>query len=331
MSNRCKKCYISSKVPGIKLDDIGICNLCNAYDGDSEGQKKDAGLEGLLELFNDVKATSKDISAYDCILALSGGKDSTYILKYLTQEHNLRVLAITIDNGFLSELSIQNSRNICDYLNNDFILFRPKMKHMSKLYKNGLENISQSKSAIKRASDICNSCINLINSIMIKEALSRNIRLIVGGYISGQVPRNGSTINLHINILKEFSENRAKLGADPSYNPTESDFSRFTHGDSIAVCNPYLAINYDEKKILETLNDLGWVRPTDTGSHSSNCQLNDIGIINHQKKYGFHPYEYEISEQVRAGSLSLDEAKAKIDEKVDFRKIIAIHKKLDSL
>jgi tRNA(Ile)-lysidine synthase TilS/MesJ len=329
MTIRCKKCYISSRVPNIALDSTGICNLCHSYDSKESTKKKESALNEMFEMFNDVKSTSKDKAAYDCILALSGGKDSTYILKYLVEERGLRVLAITIDNGFLSELSIQNSRLICDHLNNDFILFRPKIRHMAQLYKNGLDGNNHSKSIIKRASDICNNCINLINSIMLKEALSRNIRLIVGGYISGQVPRNGSIMRLHVNMIREFSENRSRLGADPSYNPTISDFSRYTHGDSITVCNPYLAIEYDEKKIFTTLQSLGWKRPLDTGAHSSNCQLNDLGIVNHQMKYGFHPYEYEISEQVRAGSLSYIEAKNKIDEKIDEKKIILIKNKLD--
>ena len=49
---------------------------------------------------------------------------------------------------------------------------------MRKLYVNGLEKNSN-KTMIKRASDICSNCINLINNIMIKEALMRNINLIV--------------------------------------------------------------------------------------------------------------------------------------------------------
>ena len=61
--------------------------------------------------------------------------------------------------------------------------------------------------------------------------------------------------------------------------------------------------------------------------HSSNCRINDLGILNHQKKYGFHPYELEISEQVRNGNLSYVEAK-KIDYSIDQQRTEQVKKEL---
>ena len=78
----------------------------------------------------------------------------------------------------------------------------------------------------------------------------------------------------------------------------------------------YFKINNYKKK--ENINDnlskiksleiIGWSKPLDTGKHSSNCRLNDVGIMHHLKMYGFHPYQLEISEQVRKGELNISEA-----------------------
>jgi len=318
---RCSKCYISNKLPNIQLDETGVCNLCLSHDEVEHLKNEKSALKDMLAVFRSVKEASKNIAAYDCVVALSGGKDSSYVLKYLVEEHGLRTLAITVDNGFLSSQAIENSRKICSKLQSDFLLFKPKFGFMRELYINGLENENSSKPMIKRASDLCTNCINLINSIMLKEALMRNISLVVGGYISGQVPKGGSVMKLHLKTLINFAEIREKNHlTDEGYGPKLVDFSRFTNGKSIKICNPFLAVKYNEKEILECLGHMGWQRPDDTGVHSSNCRINDLGIQNHQKKYGFHPYELEVSEQVRNGSLPYAEAKEKIDAKIDLQR-----------
>jgi hypothetical protein len=293
--------------------------------------------EERLIAFNDMvftiekaKANSREIATYDCIVALSGGKDSSYVLKYLVEEHGVRALAITVDNGFLSRQSIENSRALCDHLHVDFILFRPDFQQMRRIYMDGLESKNDDKAMIKRASDLCSNCINLINAVMLKEALGRNVSLIVGGYISGQVPKGGSIMKLNLKTLADFTSFRRK-GLNKNrkdYGPSPADFSRFTNGTSISICNPFLAMDYDEHHILTELGRLGWRRPNDTGAHSSNCRINDLGILNHQQKYGFHPYELEISEQVRRGSLTYEQAKAKIDADVDRQRVEQVEREL---
>lgn len=327
-SLRCERCYISDRVPNVVVTD-GVCNLCREHDASSEDEQRDAARAQMLEVFASVKESSKDIAAYDCIVALSGGKDSSYVLRSVVEDYGLRALAVTVDNGFLSRQSVENSRRVCDHLKTDFVLFRPNFQHMRGLYQAGLNFQNPSKAMIKRASDVCSNCINLINTIMIREALSRNVRLIVGGYISGQVPRNGSVITLHLKTLREFAAIRDKAGTTSPYAARPSDFDRFANTDTISICNPYLAGRYDEAQILSSLHEIGWAKPNDTGAHSSNCRINDLGIVNHQRKYGFHPYELEVTEQVRRGSLTYAQAKAKIDAKIDMERIEMVRAELE--
>ena len=326
---RCSKCYVSNTMPNISFNNSGICNLCIEHEKEDHKESLESAFKDMISLFKNVKEKSKDISAYDCVVALSGGKDSSYILKYLVEKHGLGNLAITVDNGFLSRQSLENSKIICSILKSDFLVFKPNFEYMRKLYVNGLEKKNSSKAMIKRASDICSNCINLINNIMIKEALMRNINLIVGGYISGQVPKGSCIMKLHLNTLKCFAEIREKKRTtNKGYGPKSSDFSRFTNGQVINICNPFLAVKYNEGEILNSLGKINWKRPKDTGMHSSNCRINDLGILNHQKKYGFHPYELEISEQVRNGNLSYVEAKEKIDYSIDQQRTEQVKKEL---
>jgi len=76
---RCKRCILPESLPSVKLDKNGICNHCNTYDRlfsnwkDVKSQRKKE-FEDLLEW---AKRLNRN---YDCLILLSGGKDSTYAL-----------------------------------------------------------------------------------------------------------------------------------------------------------------------------------------------------------------------------------------------------------
>ncbi len=52
--------------------------------------------------------TAAGKSAYDALCCYSGGKDSTYMLKMMVRQMGLKVLAFTLDNGFITDQSKQN-------------------------------------------------------------------------------------------------------------------------------------------------------------------------------------------------------------------------------
>ena len=105
--------------PDITFDDKGICNYYyeykkaehkNVLSGEDAKQKLD-------QLVESIKEKGKG-SAYDCIIGLSGGVDSTYVA-WLTHELGLRPLAVHLDNGWNSELAVMNIQNIVSKLNID--------------------------------------------------------------------------------------------------------------------------------------------------------------------------------------------------------------------
>ena len=71
---RCKKCVIINIRPGISFDDAGICFPCKNYENKKNMNQKQRWSE-LEELCNKHR---KDDGSYDCIITVSGGKDSTY-------------------------------------------------------------------------------------------------------------------------------------------------------------------------------------------------------------------------------------------------------------
>ncbi|MEI8342071.1 MAG: N-acetyl sugar amidotransferase [Verrucomicrobiota bacterium] len=105
--------------PTLRFDENGVCHYYQDYKR-AEAEGVFTGEEGEHR-FNAVVAQIKADGAgrsYDCIMGVSGGVDSTYIA-YLAHQHGLRPLAVHFDNGWNSELAVQNIQNILDKLSID--------------------------------------------------------------------------------------------------------------------------------------------------------------------------------------------------------------------
>lgn len=115
----CTRCIMDTTDPDIVFNNEGICNHCLSRDYEIkkkifsgvEGQKK---LEEIVSRLKEENINNK----YDCVIGLSGGVDSTFVA-YKVKELGLRPLAVHLDNGWDSELAIQNIENICKKLEID--------------------------------------------------------------------------------------------------------------------------------------------------------------------------------------------------------------------
>lgn len=110
---------MDTTVADIVFDERGVCNYCRAF----EAKLQAAHAEGTAaasrreQFIADVKAAGRRHD-YDCVVGVSGGVDSSYVL-YLTVKHGLRPLAVHLDNGWNSELSTHNIANLVRRLNVD--------------------------------------------------------------------------------------------------------------------------------------------------------------------------------------------------------------------
>lgn len=303
---RCKKCILSSNYPKISFGDDGICNYCNSDEGKTSNQKeKDKSLSYALQLIQ-----SRKNRTYDCLVLFSGGKDSSYSLYHIKSVLKLKPLALTIDNGFVSNAVFPNMKAILKNLDIDHIIFKPSTNFMSALYKEAIEGVETDPSKIMYATSGCGSCISMVLSIGAKECLQRNIPILMGGWSPGQLTEMSLLPGSFIEKICTQHFTGLELRRPDLRNEIKNYYSK----DSFfpALYNPLYGIDYNENKIVETLSSLGWERPKDTDSCSSNCRLNSYLIIDHVKKYGFHPYEYELAFHVRNGMSTREEALSKI-------------------
>ncbi len=121
----CTRCIMDTSDPDITFDQNGYCNHCtqaliklnkNKFANDDER------LKHLNRIINKIKKSGKN-KKYDCIIGLSGGVDSSYLAYIVVKKLGLRPLAVHVDNGWNSELSVKNIENIVKKLGIDLYTY----------------------------------------------------------------------------------------------------------------------------------------------------------------------------------------------------------------
>ena len=113
----CNKCILPDTRPGIFLNDQGICSGCIGH------EKKDKIIDWTQrkkEFLKKVENCKKKSSGYDCIVPVSGGKDSWYQI-IIAKEHGLKILALTWKTPSRTKLGDENLRNMLKVLEVDHI------------------------------------------------------------------------------------------------------------------------------------------------------------------------------------------------------------------
>lgn len=125
---QCTRCIYDDKVPGITFDENGVCSYCQEYDKmDKEyptGEKGKKILEGIAEQIKKEGEGKK----YDCVIGLSGGCDSSYLLHYAVKELGLRPLAVNIDNSWDTQIAKDNRKKVTEKLGVDLISYKADVK-----------------------------------------------------------------------------------------------------------------------------------------------------------------------------------------------------------
>ncbi len=114
----CTKTIMDNSDPDIIFDDKGISNHYYEYNRiDKLLPKGDEKKKRLKNIIDEIKENGKG-KQYDCLLGLSGGVDSSYIA-YLVGEMKLRALVVHFDNGWNSEMAVNNIHKIVKKYNFD--------------------------------------------------------------------------------------------------------------------------------------------------------------------------------------------------------------------
>lgn len=109
----CSRCIYDERVSAISFDSDGVCNYCKQTDqlaeqyatGEPRGEKE------LARLIEEIKVAGRN-KKYDCIIGVSGGTDSSYMVHLAKKEWGLRPLAVHYDNTWNTSTATQNIRRV---------------------------------------------------------------------------------------------------------------------------------------------------------------------------------------------------------------------------
>lgn len=313
----CRVCILPENAPGVTFNADGVCNVCEAASRSGARAPREGGGEPAVAA---ALVRRRRWDRYDCLCLYSGGKDSTYMLYALAKRLKLRVLALTLDNWFISPQTHTNIRNTLQRLETvDHILFKPSWTVVQKSMQAGFSFQPGTQLGDKAyvVGHACLSCFGLITAYAGKIAMEKGIRNIVAGTTPGQMHQKSARNlaeryrsaaqafrGLTLPLMRDLSSRDGELKRTFRISP--ADWVRALRLNLVPF---YDHVRYDEAYLLDVVTrELGWVRPRDTDSCSTNCQLNALGVYVHRKRYGLSPYVFPLAHDVRAGLMSREDA-----------------------
>ena len=165
----CKKCvYPASSAVPLAFDEEMVCSGCRTsiqrVEIDWERRKKI--FEQIIEQYG-----SKDGSNYDCVIPVSGGKDSYYQIHIIKMVYGLNPLLVTYNGNNYTKTGLENVHNMREAFNVDHIFFTPSIDTLIKLNRIGF----------KLMGDMNWHAHAGIFTYPIREAVQKNVPLMIWG------------------------------------------------------------------------------------------------------------------------------------------------------
>ena len=250
---QCTRCVMDTKDVEIVFDENGYCNHCTEYfDKTSkliyQGKTSD---EMLAQLIKQIKQSGKN-KEYDCVLGISGGCDSCYAA-CIAKNLGLRVLAVHMDNGWDSEISVSNIKNVIEKLG---VSYQSYVLDWEEFRGIQLAFLKASVPEIETPTDIA------IQGVLHKVAAKYNIKYIISGSnyaTEGILPKswhyNSKDVKYLNSIHKQFGNK--KLKTFPTFSALQEMYYKYVKGIRLIYLLNYLP--YNKKEAMEVLEQkFGW-------------------------------------------------------------------------
>lgn len=314
---RCTRCILPNTLSGIEFDEEGVCSYCRKYEKDFSNWDSIKGRK--KKEFEDLLSAAKKLKRpYDCLVPLSGGKDSTYVLYLCAKVYSLRCLTVTFDNGFLTTPAKDNIAKALEATGADHFYYHINKKNSFDIYKHFMTTTGDFCSACMRGINYSiESAVKLFNAPLIINGSGRRVeyldpiaeisRLHTPSYIGNVLKRDSvSTRFSHLSWNKVRLEYQKGIGAI-------CDIAKIPRTKVMRFCPQhlrfydYIYTPYNEiVSIIE--KEMGW---TDSGGKIEHldCVFHDIPLYMHTLNIpGITPETCRNSALIRQGILKRDDA-----------------------
>ena len=299
----CKRCVMNETDPLIRFDEEGICQYCRLHDTlERRYPLNQSGKDALKALVEKIKLVGKK-RKYDCVIGVSGGTDSTYQL-HLANELGLRVLAVHFDNGWNSEIAVNNIKKVTDKLGIDLITYVVDWEEFKDLQ---LSFLKASTPDSEIPTDLA------IQETLYRMADQENVKFIINGHsfrTEGKVPVMWSYGDGRYVKAVHARFGKIRLKTFPNY--TLFSLFYYAYIKKIRQIRLLYYFPYDKNKTKELLSEkYGW---EDYGGHHYESIYTRFyqGYIL-PEKFGIDKRLREYSALIRSGQMSREEAISKLN------------------
>jgi len=303
LSKRCAKCAASAAI--ISLDVNGICALCQKPTSNTSASPSQVAQEttAVAEILRAHQGQGQ--GAYDALVAYSGGKDSSYLIRRIQTEFSgLRLLAFTMDNGFMSPVAKENIEELLPKLGVDHLFIRPRREFYVSLFRYCLTHLN--KEGGYGTVDFSDGEFMLDSAREL--AAERRIPLILCGYSRYQVQNGLRLHGFESPRERELCDRVDTAGLSlADIFPDEIDRKRWWQAsrhppEAVArLLFPLYAWNLEESEIKNQVTAWGLLRKTAQSPIVTNHRLIPLlGVVDvHQ--LGYSSFEIELCRMVREG------------------------------
>lgn len=310
----CTRCCMPETHRNANFDELGICRGCRSSEKKihiSWAERRTV-LEGILER---AKAESGD--NYDCVLPLSGGKDSMFQAHVLVKMYGLKPLGVTHNTNWYSKTGYYNLMNLLEVFEIDHIMYTPNRGLVNKLAKQSLSKIG----------DACWHCHSGAGAFPWQIATKFKIPLLVYGESiaenHGRASYDRGDLTHDMNYFTNVS-----AGCTPTEMTgdgiSEDDVFPYQlpsqqEADEVGVVGIHLGdfVFWDHERQTEFVRDeYGWMETDIESSYkhykSAECIMPGVHDFTCYLKRGYCRATTESSFDVRNGMLSRSEAEGLI-------------------
>ena len=305
----CIRCCTPETQEGVTFDDMGICTACRSSEEKMhiDWSEREKDLRRILD-----EAKEKSGANYDCILLISGGKDSFFQAHVLVNVYKMKPLAVTFSHNWFSETGFYNLQLCLEVFNLDHLQFTPARGLVNKLARKSLGVIG----------DSCWHCHSGVGAFPLQVATKFKIPLLIWGE---SISENDGRSSYQCQAMKfdrdYFNKVSAKLTAEEMVdsNISEKDIHPFKlpsyqEIDQTGVWGIHLGdyIFWDEERQTEFIRDTyGWRETEMEGAYkgykSAECIMAGMHDFTCYLKRGFGRATWQASVDVRNGLISRKE------------------------
>ena len=297
----CNRCCMPETMEGITFDEFGICTPCR-----SSEEKMHINWEDREKNLKAILDSQRSDVYYDCMLPMSGGKDSSFQAFVLTKRYNVVPLAVTHGANWMSLTGRYNLENCLQKFDLDHLIFHANRNIINKAARKSLKVIG----------DACWHCHIGAGTFVIQSAFSWKVALMIWGESIAERDGRGSYMNQTEASLYYNLEVSGRIKAE-DFADEEIAYNDLSHwfypekekikGSNLRYLHLGDYIFWDEEKQVDFLvRNYEWmdskVENAFKGYKSNECVMAGVHDYSNFIKRGIGRATVQASDDVRRGN-----------------------------